>query len=161
MRTATTNTKIMFLLFAASLCINGIFLYINKKNLFFEGLMKHHGEIAYNLYQHNSIKINPERAGILGILEGEKNRRVDYYEIDHESYGPPTQYRNYYDSIGYGVVIGLLWKLTHSLDYFDIQFLQIILFSLILLLFFQIALMLFDRRTAILSCISLLLFFHF
>lgn len=142
-----------------SLAINGCFYYFNKKNLFCEGLIKDHGEVAYNLYQYNSTKINPARADALRSLEYKESRRVDYYEIDHKSYGPPTQYRSYFDSIGYGVVIGLLWKLTGSLDYSDIQLLQIVLFSLLLFLFFQIALMLLGMRGAIFSSIALLLFF--
>ena len=97
--------------------------------------------------------------GELGKLEQQTKQRADYYEIDHEKFGPPTQYRNYFDSIGYGVVIGLLWKITHSLDYLDIQLLQILIFALLMLLFYQIAFILFkSKKTALCSSIALLAF---
>lgn len=146
-------------LFCASLALCSIYVYVYRKNIFYEGLLKHHGEIAYNVYRYNSLKINNNRIGAIYEREAETGQRADYYEIDHERYGPPTIYRNYYDSIGYGVLIGLLWKITHSLDYLDIQLLQLLLFSLLLLLFYQIALMLFDKRTALFSSITLLCFF--
>lgn len=147
------------ILVICAILLNGTFLYIYRKNIFFEGLLRHHGEIAYNLYAYNSIKINTKRIGAISAHEAKTKRRADYCEIDHEAYGPPTQYRNYFDSIGYGIIIGLLWKLTHSLHFFDIQLLQLLLFCLLLLLFYQIAFMLFDKRTALFSCIALLLFF--
>jgi hypothetical protein len=152
------NTQALILC-GLSLLLNGIFLYFNSKTLFTWGLLKHQGDIAYNLYEYNSIKVTPTRMVKLMELEAQQQRRVDYYEINPKSYGPPTEYRNYCDSIGYGIVIGLLWKLTNSLDFLDIQLLQILLFSLLLLLFYQIAFMLFNQRTALFSTLALLLFF--
>ena len=147
-------------MFIISIILNSAYLYVYRKNIYCDGLLKPHGEIAYNLYKHNSTKINPERAGKLAILEHQTGKRADYYEIDHESYGPPKQYRNHLDTIGYGFLIGLLWKITGSLNYLDIQLLQLLLFSLMLLFFYQIAFMLFGtRQTALFSCIALLLFF--
>jgi len=147
------------ILFLFSLLINGIFLYVYRKNIYCNGPLRQHGEVAYNVYRYNSTKINPNRLGALCCLEVKNKQRADYYEIDHEQYGPPTQYRSHSETVGYGVLLGLLWKLTHSLNFFDIQLLQLLLFSFLLLLFYQIALMLFNQRTALFSCIALLLFF--
>jgi len=60
--------------------------------------LKHHGEIAYNVYRYNSLKINNDRIEAIYLREAETGDRADYYEIDHERYGPPTLYRNYYDT---------------------------------------------------------------
>ena len=152
--------KQAFALALAAFAINLVFLHFNKKNIFVDGLLKSHGEVAYNLYKYNSIKVNYARMGPLAQLEQQTGKRGDYYEIDHESFGPGQNYRNHFDTIGYGVLIGLLWKLTHTLDYFDIQLLQVLLFSLLMFLVYAIAFMLFaSKRTALFSCIALLAFF--
>jgi hypothetical protein len=118
-----------------------------------------HGEIAYNVYRYNSVKINDHRRGEVYWKQINLDRRVDYYEIDHEKFGPPTHYRDYFDTIGYGTLIGLLWKITGSLNFLDIQILQILLFALMIILFFYIGLMLFGEKVATYSCIALLAFF--
>ena len=152
--------KHALLLFCLSLGLNFIFLFFNRKNLFVDGLIKSHGEVAYNIYKYNSIKINPARMGELYKLESKTKQRADYYEIDHEKFGPPTAYRNYGDTIGYGVLIGLIWKITNSLNYLDIQILQILIFSFLMFLFYYIAFILFSSYIiAFLSGIALLLFF--
>ena len=145
-------------LILAAILITGAYTYAYKHNIFCRGLLSSHGEIAYNVYKYNSVKINPSRRSEMWQLQNSLDRRAEYYEIDHKKHGPPTEYRNYFDSIGYGVALGLLWKITGSLSYFDIQILQMLMFLLMMLLFYQIGIMLFDRKTAYLSCIALLAF---
>ncbi len=63
------------------------------------------------------------------------------------------------DTVGYGVVLGLLWKLTGSLHYHDVQILQILLYLLSLVLVFQIAVMLFGSTSIAWWCLIAHLFF--
>lgn len=148
------------LLALATLAIGSIFLFFNHKNIFVETLLRPHGEVAYNLYKYNSLKVNPARMGALAAKEQVTGRRADYYEIDHEKFGPPTTHRNAFDTIGYGVVIGTLWKITDSLNYLDIQILQLLLLAFFMFLFYYIAFMLFkSKRAALFSGIALLSFF--
>jgi len=116
-------------------------------------------EVAYSVYQYNSVMINSRRSHYLGTLRAKEGRRVELAEIDHEAFGPPDAYRDVYDTIGYGVLIGLVWKVTHSLSRMDVQFLQVILFSCLMLLVYQIGLLFFDdKRVAFLSGIVLCFF---
>jgi len=57
-------------------------------------------------------------------------------------------------------VLGLIWKITGSLRYLDVQILQILIFSLLMILIYQIALVLFGNAIIAFICgISLLCFF--
>lgn len=146
--------------FVLALMLNFVFFFFNYKTKYFSGLLHPHGEVAYNLYKYNSVKINKARLEELGRQEFLQEKRIDYADIDHEKLGEPTSFRNVLDSIGYGVVLGLIWKITGSLRYRDIEFVQIFIFSFLMFLFYQIAMFLFfDRRVAIASCVALLLFF--
>ena len=146
-------------LFFASLFLNFMFLCVNYKNEYYLGLLAPHGEIAYNVYRFNSIKGNPERLSFVCKQQQELHRVFDYAEIDHDHYGPPTQYRSIQDTVGYGVLLGLLWKITGSLRYLDIQILQILIFSLLMFLFYSLAFMIFgNERTALLCSIAHLCF---
>lgn len=155
------NKHSLILVFC-SIIINGLFLFFTYKGgEFCFVTLASHGEVAYNVATYNSFKVNPERLAIIRNMQmASPNKRIDYYEIDHSLFGLPTGYRDIFDTVGYGLLLGFLWKFTGSLSYLDIQILQIIIFSLLMLLIYQIALILFFyRRTAFFCGISLLLFF--
>lgn len=148
-------------LFLLSLLLNALFLYSTfKQGEYCFGTLIEHGEVGYNLACHNSCKINPERVQCIAEKQQELGRYVDYAEIDHTLFGPPALHRDVGDTIGYGFILGLLWKITGSYRYRDIQLLQIFIFSLLMPLVFQCALLLFrSRRCALLCSTMLLLFF--
>jgi preprotein translocase subunit SecG len=139
-------------LFISSFLMGFVFLFFNYHNNYYLGLLNTHGEIGYNIYQYNSIKINPVRAKYIRSLQKERSRMVDYAEIDHQRFGPPTKYRSINDTIGYGVLLGLLWKLTGSLRYLDVQILQILMFAFLMFLLYSIAFMLFGSMRIALWC---------
>ncbi len=152
------NNQALVLAFLA-LVLNLLFLFFNYHNDYYLGLLTPHGEIAYNVYRYNSVKGNPYRSGSVGQKQRELGRMVDYAEIDHEKFGPPMHYRSIQDTVGYGVVLGLLWKITRSLRYVDMQLLQILLFSLFMFFLYSLSFMLFQSTFIALLCGLSQLFF--
>ncbi len=151
--------KHALVLATVALFINGTVFYFYGGGNVLSGILASHGEIAYNVANYNSVKINKKRLADVTHRQQYEERRIEYAEIDHTAYGKPDGYRSIYDTIGYGVVLGLLWKLTGSLRYRDIQILQILLFSFLLLLFYQVAFFLFhDLRTTFLATVMLISF---
>ena len=117
------------------------FVFVNYKSDFYLGLLSPQGEIGYNFYRYNSIKLNPQRHAKISKEQQLRGHRVDYADIDHERFGPPTKYYGIQDTVGYGVLLGLLWKVTGSLRYRDMLILQILMYSFIMFLFYHLALM--------------------
>lgn len=56
------------------------------------------------------------------------------------------------DTVGYGILLGLLWKITHSLRFYDVQLVQIVMFSLLMLIYYQIAYLLFESTMIAFMC---------
>ncbi len=167
MKTMTTAnkkqsfTQYYLLLFFLSLGINALFLYNSyKAGQFCQGTLVEHGEVGYNIARHNSWKVNPDRVQAINLKQRTLCRAVEYSELDHTCYGAPSAHRDVGDTIGYGCVLGVLWKITGSYNYLDVQLLQILVFSLLMLLIFQIALLLFNNVTCAVICsVTHLLFF--
>ena len=149
------NTIILMLL---ACMVNIVFLSVSKKSYFCSGLIAPHGEIAYNLYQYNSIKINPARLESVVNQQNKEQRLVHYKELMQDQLDKkPTVFRSTNDTIGYGVLLGLIWKITGSLSYSDICWLQIFIFCMLMPLLYSIALMLYNNHTyAMVSCLALL-----
>jgi len=145
-------TRDTLFLFCASLLLNFFFLIFLYDDSFYRGMATSPGEIAYNVYKYNSTLINPDRGSFIHNLQEQEDRIVQYAEIDHSLFNPGTIYKYIADTVGYGIIIGLLWKVTKSLHYRDIQLLQIILYSLCLILVYGIALMLFHSTAIALAC---------
>lgn len=115
-----------------------------------------HGQLGYNLYQHDMIGLNPAITTYIAEQQQHDDRLIDYAELSHHDWGEPTQVFPIHDPVAYGVVVGLLWKITSSLKFRDIQILQIILFVLSLLLIFSASCYLLDIRYAVLVAFSVL-----
>jgi len=138
------HDKKAWILVGAALAINLIFFSLYHHADSYLGIAIGQGEIAYSVCNYNSIKVNGARCAPVAQLQREQKRLVDFAEVDHAAYGPPTSYYSLNDTIGYGVILGLLWKITHSYRYRDIQFLQIFLYCFILFLIYAMALMWFN-----------------
>jgi hypothetical protein len=148
------------ILFMLSLAINSIFLYVTyQRGEYCFGTLLEHGEVGYNVARYNSCKINPLRTEHIAKSQEKLGRYVDYAEVDHSTFGRPTTYRDSGDTIGYGLLLGLLWKVTSSYRYLDMQILQIIIFSLLMPLVFQCARMLFGNRLCAFICSLMVLCF--
>ncbi len=95
----------------------------------------------------------------ISALHREKKSLIDYSSLDHSVYAAPTEYRSINDTVGYGILLGLLWKITGSCHYWHIQLLQAILFSLFMWLFYDIAFLLFGNVYIAIFCSVAHLFF--
>ena len=71
--------------------VNALFLSAYHWYQFMPGILATHTEIAYNVYKYNSVKINPERMAHLSEFSSQRDDRVEYADIDHEQFGPPTR----------------------------------------------------------------------
>ncbi len=150
--------KIFFV--ALALLLNIFFFLFNQKTFFFTGLLAPHAEIAFNLYNNNSIKVNPERIQNFATLCNEKEQLVTYEEFNTSTVSDDTEYRSVNDTIGYGILLGLLWKLTNKLTYQNMQMLQMLLFSLLMILIYESAMLLFhQRQIALFVCGAFLCYF--
>ncbi len=160
MEQATKNYSHILILCSTALLLNLAFLSVSYRTFFCSGLMSPHGDIAYNIFTNNSLKSNPKRLSAIAHTQTEEQRLVDYAELPQpDSYGPPTHFRSINDTVGYGVLMGLVWKITKSLRYSDMRWLQILIFCLLMPLIYAIALlMLNNKNSAFLACLALLAF---
>jgi hypothetical protein len=151
--------KLKLFLVVLALILNGIFLFLYDATQFF-AISQLHGQVGYNLVCYNSCNINSKLTTYCGQLQQQQNCLIDYAEIKNINFGFPQEIFPINDTIGYGVVLGLLWKLTNSFRFLDIQFLQIIIYTIVLLLYYQTCLLLFgDSFTAFLCSVVQLFFF--
>ena len=153
------NIRSLSLCFVA-LIVNVLFLVGYKNSIIPIATLDVHSEVAYNICKHGSTKINPDRVSYIWTKHYAEEPVPDYADIDHTSFGPPTEYRNIKDTIGYGCLIAALWFINGSFRLIDMQIIQILMFVLCMLLFYQVALGLFrSRKIALLSGLALISFF--
>ena len=94
-----------------------------------------HANVAYNFYHHNSPNINSTLADTLWQDAKHKEiTQIDFNTYDVTTYKKPNKPFPVNDTIGYGLLIGFLWKCTNSLSLFDIVILQMILYLLMIFL---------------------------
>lgn len=139
-------------------CMNILFLYMHNPHIYF-AITQAHGQIGYHLYRCNKIGIDPLLTQQVNKQMHEQQQLIDYNTVScdtQHTHGPFL----INDTIGYGVLLGLLWKITGSLQFFDVQVLQIILFSFLMLYYYQLAYLLFGAESIAFLCgIAHLLFF--
>lgn len=117
-------------------------------------------EPAYDFYRNNSTYFNNERCKYLHSLLSKEHKLLEYAEIDHSQFGESKDRLIVAITPWYSILLGSLWKLTDSLSYKDIIYLQIFLFSFCLMLLYMIAFMLFESEAYALGVgLSTLLFF--
>lgn len=141
--------------------LNLFFFFLLANDNFCKGMIGVHGEIAYNVWRRDAFLINKERNQYRSSLEGKNNRRIHYYEIDHSLISSAsTTFKSTIDTPFYGLLLGLLWKITHSLSYNDIIIVQMLLFTLCICLLYRIASIIFsDKKTAFCIALAHLAFF--
>jgi hypothetical protein len=143
-----------------TLLINLLFFSVTQRRHFFSGLVTEHGEIGYNFYTNNNPMICRDRLNYVSEQQVEQLRLFEYAELSDHNFEKIYKFRSVNDTIGYGILLGFLWKITGSLRYRDIQILQIIIFCLLILFLYKLALLLFNNKNvALLSCIAQLFFF--
>ena len=148
------------LLFSMAIALNTLyFFWLDHFEYHEMWSISENSDIGYNFCTYHSLKKNLDRIEAMGNLMFKKGHFVSVKEINPEQYGEPTIYRDVTDTVGYGVLLGLLWKLTGSFSYLDVQLLQILLFSLLMFLWYQLGLWFFKKPChAFLWGLSVLLF---
>ncbi len=89
---------------------------------------------AYSFYKYGTLSAVHEEIK-------EKTQIVIPLKIYSTSLKPTTN-----DTIGYAALVGILWKITGSLNLIDIQILQILLFCLMIFFIYQIFFLLFNNK---------------
>jgi hypothetical protein len=148
------------LLFLLSLALNFFYLFwIEKSQYVKANNIILFSDMAYNLCKHKTLKYCPKRAGHL-LKEKFNGRDYSFSSLKNpESFGSFYKYRNIYDTVGYGVVLASLWKITKSWNYLDIQILQILIFSLLMFLIYKIGFLIFkNSQHAFILGMSFLMF---
>lgn len=138
------NSRMVLLMMLAA--FQQAFLWFANCDIAHHSITQAHGQVAYHLYKYNSVLLNPELTAHIKAMPESKDRLIELKEVTHLDFGSPTQPFPINDTVGYGVVLGLLWKITHSLQFIDIQWLQILIFILLMPLFYQTALLLFGSE---------------
>lgn len=147
-----------FLVFLAFI-VNSIFLYLYNPHYHFT-LTQLHGQVGYNINVYGSVALNPELTQKMDRERSSRQMLIDYNCVDSCQFQAPSKPFVTNDTIGYGLVLGLLWKITHSYSFKDVQWLQIAIYSLLMILLYQIAFLLFgSAQIAFSACLAHLLFF--
>lgn len=137
---------------AGALILNLAFLFFvhNKRSEFYYGRYDRHFDVALSVYNNNQPTMNPERMNYWRKILPE-NRLPDFTEIKDMIFEGPNIPYPVIDLPTYGALIGFLWKLTDSMTLLDIQIIQILMFSILMFLVYQIAYLLFESRRAALA----------
>ncbi len=151
------NKQTLFLMCAAA-CIN-IFFFLQYDRSHFFSITQLHGHIGYNLCRYNTVGINPLLSSYIKKTQKNHAQLIDYAQCKEHDFGPPTDPFPINDTIGYGFILALLWMITKTFRFVDVQLLQMLLFIMSMPFLYNIALVLFNnKRVAFLSCIAQLFF---
>lgn len=158
MKTEPLFNKHAFVLALIAVCMCVGVWYINKDAYHFS-VTQLHGQVGYNFYRFNSCNINSQITDYVHSLPQAVDGLVEYAELRAGEFDFPEEPFPVNDTIGYGVVLGLLWKVTDSLKFRDVQIVQIFLFSWSIFLVYYIACVLFaSAHIARACCIALILY---
>lgn len=150
MHAVSLLNKNAVILVVCALAINAIFLYAYNPRVYF-AITQAHGQIGYNLYQYAMIGMNQECTDYVCNEMRKQGRLIEYRDL-HQLFGEPHQAFPINDTVGYGILLGILWKITHSLLFYDVQLLQIIIFAMCMIFYYQIAYMLFASESIAFLC---------
>jgi len=116
-----------------------------------------HGNVALNMYRYNNPGINTRLAQHMHVVQHGVQELVDFNEVRDREFGQPDAPFPVNDTIGYGVLLGLLWKVTGSLLFTDVIVLQILMYLIMVFLIYQTGLLLFRcKHVALCSAIAFL-----
>ena len=150
------NIAHLLVLSSLAFVVNLLFLYTHNPHNYF-AISQTHGQIAYNVCTRGSVWLDPAVTKQIDVQQQQAHTLIDFDAIDTTQLGEPTEPFPINDTIGYGLVLALLWKLTGRYTFMLVQWLQVLLFVLTIPLVYSIALQLFaSNRAAILSCIALI-----
>jgi hypothetical protein len=138
--------------------MSALFLYLHNPDVYF-AITQAHGQVGYHICKYGSLEINPalsDRAESMMYSEG---RLVDYSRLSDVDFGAPTKPFPINDTVGYGVLLGLIWSVTGSFSFADVQWLQALLFVLLMPLYYKLAFMFFNCRKIALLCSIAHIFF--
>ncbi len=148
-------------LFSLALVMNLVALVFvhNKPSETYFCNYRFHNDVAYNVWKNNSVKINNERIGYVQSMLPHY-RPPDYSLVRGIDFKGPDTRLTIQDTPGYGILMGLLWKLTNSLSALDLQILQIFMYSCMMFLLFQISMLMFkQKQAAFVACLAHLFFY--
>lgn len=118
-----------------------------------------HAQVGYSVYTYDSLNISRAYEQKHRDASSNAGRLVDLALVHAPESTSPQDSFPINDTVAYGVLLGFLWKLTHSLSYIDVQFLQVLLYVLSLVLYYYCALWLFDSTSCAFACSVAYLFF--
>lgn len=137
--------KQSIIFFCCAFILNIIFFKKNNPHYFY-AITQDHGQIAYNFLLHNNIGLNQHLCNDIAAIQKKTNTLIDFAQLETK-YEAPTRPFPINDTIGYGFILALLWKITESFRFIDVQFLQMLLYALSIIFFYQIALLLFENKS--------------
>lgn len=149
----------VYLLVLFAFCMNCIFLYFYNPEYHFT-LTQLHGQVGYNINTYGSVNINPVLTKTMDDQRCAQGHLIDYNRVNAQQFENPSKPFVTNDTIGYGLILGALWKITRSFSFIDVQLFQILIFSLLMLLFYRIIFMLFGSAQ-IAFCASIAHLFYF
>ncbi len=135
------NGKPLIIFIFGGLFLNVAFLFFITKE--YHAISMAHGNVAFNVYRYNIPGINTQLTDTMYALQDGRPALIDFDAVRDADFGPPDKPFPVNDTVGYGVLLGLLWKITHSLSFSDIIFLQILMYLIMIYLIYQIGLLLF------------------
>jgi 4-amino-4-deoxy-L-arabinose transferase-like glycosyltransferase len=148
----------ILLIGGVALVLNILFLWYISGDIY-HAITQAHGHVGYNVYNHSSFWLSPSLSSYIRDHHT-GTTMMSYTQVQTMTFDQPSQAFPVNDTIGYGVLLGLVWKITHSLDVKDVQILQIILYLISLVIIYQIALLFFGSTTTAWWCTGAhLLFF--
>lgn len=146
------------LLLAAAFLLNLVFLFFYNPEIYYT-MTQLHGQLGYNFYRTNTLTLNPAITSAVQDLQQEHDRLVDFDQFRDQQWPRSNEVFPVHDPIGYGVLLGLLWKLTGSLKFRDVQVLQIMLFIIALCMLYHSIFLLYGSLGFAVLASSLLLCF--
>lgn len=141
-----------------SIVFNCVFCYLYNPAFYYAKSIAH-AQVGYSITNFNSTKVS--KAFELRHKDAtlQAGKLVDLADVDSTGIGKPEENFAINDTIGFGVLLGLIWKLTGSFCYRDVQVVHIIIFTLSFFLYFFCALWLFGSQTIAFACSMAHLFF--
>lgn len=142
-------------LLAIATALQLLFLFFLRPE--YHAISMAHGNVAFNVYRYNQPAINSALAHHMTQLQNGKAVLIDFDVVRHLDFGPPDKPFPVNDTIGYGVLLGRLWKLTDSLSFKDVIILQFLFYLVMVLLLWYTSRWLFaDDRAAWYTTIAFL-----
>ncbi len=149
MQLFTRDWKLKTIAVITALVMNFSYIYLLNDALPKYGAAPDNIALAYNFCKYGTLCELTEK------VDGTAQKMVSqgFYDTPIK---PPIR-----DTVGYGFLVGMLWKITGSFDVFDVQLLQIVLFCLILFLLYEMFFLLFQSSAvAFGGCMVINFWYH-